>query len=145
MVWGTFFPTLPGGVRACQGGLGHFFHVCLFDRGRGGLKLFGQCPHRTNTFQKGASLRNLGLKDKINDEIWFQRRHRHFPGRRPEIRPNGALRYFPEPSSCLSEWLHRQCDWGHWLHWRQLVIVIVMILRQLVIWIVIACANLSNS
>ena len=42
MVWGTFF-----------------LHVCPFDRGGGGLKLFWQCPYRTNTFQKGASLRWL--------------------------------------------------------------------------------------
>ena len=55
MVWGIFFPRLPGGVKACQDGLGHFFHVCPFDRGGVGLKLFGQCPYRTNTFQKGAS------------------------------------------------------------------------------------------
>ena len=34
----------------------HFFHVCPFDRGGGGPKLFGQYPYRTNTFQKGASL-----------------------------------------------------------------------------------------
>ena len=40
MVWGTFFPRLP----VWQGG--------------GGLKLFGQCPYRTNTFQKGASLKS---------------------------------------------------------------------------------------
>ena len=47
-----------GGVKACQDGLGHFFfHVCPFDRGGGGLKLFGQFSYRTNTFQKGASLR----------------------------------------------------------------------------------------
>ena len=25
MVWGTFFPRVPGGVRACQDGLGHSF------------------------------------------------------------------------------------------------------------------------
>ena len=45
------------GVKACQDGLEHFFpHVCPFDRG-GVLKLFWQCPYRTNTFQKRASLR----------------------------------------------------------------------------------------
>ena len=48
-----------GGVKASQDGLGHFFvHVCPFERveGGGGLKLFWQCPYRTNIFQKGASL-----------------------------------------------------------------------------------------
>ena len=63
------------GVKACKDGLGHFFphvaqgckdlpgwfgalffpHLPVWQRG-GGLKLFGQCPYRTNTFQKGASL-----------------------------------------------------------------------------------------
>ena len=53
MVWGIFTPPLP------VDGLGHFFfHICPFDRGGVGLKLFGQCPYRTNTFQKGASLTN---------------------------------------------------------------------------------------
>ena len=39
MIWGTFF-----------------LHVCLFDREGGDLKLFWQCPYRTNTFQKGGFL-----------------------------------------------------------------------------------------
>ena len=59
MVCSTFFyQCMPGDVRACQDGLQNFFST--FDRlteGVGGLKLFGQCPYRTNTFQKGASLR----------------------------------------------------------------------------------------
>ena len=38
---------------------GTFFHVCPFDKGGGVLKLFGQCPYRTNTFQKGVSLKWL--------------------------------------------------------------------------------------
>ena len=33
---------------------GIFLFPCLTEGG--GLKLFGQCPYRTNTFQKGASL-----------------------------------------------------------------------------------------
>ena len=35
IVWGTFFPTLPGGVRACQDDLGHFFSMfaCLTEGG----------------------------------------------------------------------------------------------------------------
>ena len=50
MVWGIFTPPLP------VDGLGHFFfHICPFDRGGVGLKLFGQCPYRTNIFQKGPS------------------------------------------------------------------------------------------
>ena len=32
-------------VKACSDGLEHFFQVCPFDRGGGGLKLFGQCPY----------------------------------------------------------------------------------------------------
>ena len=38
MVWDTFFPRLPAWQRG------------------GGLELFGQCPYRATTFQKGASL-----------------------------------------------------------------------------------------
>jgi len=79
-------------------------------------------------------VRNWDIKRKVIGEIWFQRRHRYFPGRRPKIRPNGALRYFPEPSSCLPEWLHCQCDWGYWLHWRQLVIVIVIVIGIVCWW-----------
>ena len=38
---GHLFPRLPGGVRACEDDLEHFFfHVCPFDSG-GSLKLFG--------------------------------------------------------------------------------------------------------
>ena len=76
MVWGTILPHLPvtvrqregggEGVKACQDGLGRFFfYVCLFDRG--GLKLFGQCPYRANTFQKGASLRAINVKKILNN------------------------------------------------------------------------------
>ena len=56
-----FFPGLPGGVRACQDGLRHFFSTfaCLIEGGRGS-KAIGQCPYRTNTFQKGASLKQKG-------------------------------------------------------------------------------------
>ena len=46
MVWGTFFSMF---ARLTEGG--------------GALKLFGQCPYRTNIFQKGASL--------ILPDIWF--------------------------------------------------------------------------
>ena len=57
---GTFFPHLPGGVRAYQDGLGYFFSTFarLTEGGMGVLKLFGQCPYRTNTFHKEASLNN---------------------------------------------------------------------------------------
>ena len=58
---GHFFPTFAGGVRACQDSSGHFFfQVCLFEGG-GGRKLFGQCPYKTNSFQKGASLTGTTL------------------------------------------------------------------------------------
>ena len=56
MVWGTFFLGLPGGVRTCHDGLVHFFFTFARLTEGGGLKLFGQCPYRNNTFQKGASL-----------------------------------------------------------------------------------------
>ena len=56
MVWSTFCPHLPGGVKACQDGLQHFFPTfARLTEGRGG-DLFGQCPSRINTFHKGASL-----------------------------------------------------------------------------------------
>ena len=47
-----------GGVKgACQVGLGHFFSTfALLTEGGGGLKLFGQCPYKTNAFQQGSSL-----------------------------------------------------------------------------------------
>ena len=42
----------------CQDGLGHFFpRLPVWQRGGGGLKLFGKFSYKTNTFQKGASLR----------------------------------------------------------------------------------------
>ena len=57
-IWAS--PERGVGAKACQDGLEHFFpHICPFDRGGrgwgggGGLKLFWQCPYRTNTFQKG--------------------------------------------------------------------------------------------
>ena len=50
---GHFFPTLPGCVRACLDGLGRFLSTFAGLTEGGGLK---QCPYRTNTFQKGASL-----------------------------------------------------------------------------------------
>ena len=54
--FGAFFPPrLPGGVRACQDGLEHFFP--RLTEGVGSLKLFGQGPYRTNTFQIGPSLK----------------------------------------------------------------------------------------
>ena len=54
MVWGTFSRVCPG----CKG-LPGWFGALFFPRlpfWHRGLKLFGQCPYRTNTFQKGASL-----------------------------------------------------------------------------------------
>ena len=43
-------------------GLGHYYPTfARLTGGRGSLKLFGQCPLRTNTFQKGASITLLGL------------------------------------------------------------------------------------
>ena len=82
-MWSTFFPR-PNGQFLVLGGsdlLPGFFVLflaqignvkklmkeigfeksasrCPFDRGQGGRKLFGQCPHVNNTFQKGASLRD---------------------------------------------------------------------------------------
>ena len=54
-----FFPTLARGCKCLPGWFGalFFLHICPFDRGGGCLKIFGQCPYRTNTFQNGAFLR----------------------------------------------------------------------------------------
>ena len=55
IVWALFSYV----ARGCKGLLG--WYKALFStfarltEGRG-AKLFGQCPYRTNTFQKGASL-----------------------------------------------------------------------------------------
>ena len=61
-----FFPPCPG-VKGLAGMVwGTFFHVWLFHRGgEGGLKLFGQCPYWTNTFQKGASLTKTSSTDTV--------------------------------------------------------------------------------
>ena len=39
---------------------------CTFDRGGGGLKLFGQCPYGTTHFKKGLPLIVLERKDQKN-------------------------------------------------------------------------------
>ena len=63
--WNVLFPHGhclkggEGGVKACQDGFEHFFFSTfarLTERGGEALKLFGQCPYKTNIFQKGASL-----------------------------------------------------------------------------------------
>ena len=57
MIWGTFFSHVARGCKGLPGWSGAlFFHICLFDRGGGALKLFGQWLYRTNTFKKGTSL-----------------------------------------------------------------------------------------
>ena len=42
----------------------------------GGLKLFGQCPYRTNTFQKGASLTFISVPERGGVKtlclIWYR-------------------------------------------------------------------------
>ena len=48
---------------------GIFFTFARSTEG-GGLKLFGQCPYRTNTFQKGASLKSTCLNWILQDDIW---------------------------------------------------------------------------
>ena len=50
------FPQYWGRVKACQDGLEHFFPYWPVSTREGG-GLFGRCPYRTNTFQKGASVR----------------------------------------------------------------------------------------
>ena len=59
MAWSTF-PAFVWGCKGLPGwfGVPFFPHLPFWQRG-GGLKLFGQCPYRTNTFQKGASLNLL--------------------------------------------------------------------------------------
>ena len=56
--FGARFPTFAQGCQGLPEWLGALFSTFarLTEGGRGGLKLFGQCPYRTNTFQKGASL-----------------------------------------------------------------------------------------
>ena len=54
----NFFPRLPRGVKACQGGLEHFFsHICPFDRRGGGiLSYFGNAHLVSTHFKKGLLL-----------------------------------------------------------------------------------------
>ena len=52
-----------GGVKACPDSLEHFFHVCLFDRGGGGSKLFDNAhiePKR-NFFKRELEQKISGL------------------------------------------------------------------------------------
>ena len=64
MFWNTFFPYLPA-----------------WQRGEGSLKLLGQCPCRTNTFQKGASQGRLDwiflicVRPCCRDKYWSDRLH----------------------------------------------------------------------
>ena len=44
MVWGKFFPRLPGGVRACQDGFGHFFSTFARLTEEGGSKAIWAMP-----------------------------------------------------------------------------------------------------
>ena len=44
MVWGTFFPHLPGGIRACQDELGHFFSTFARLTEQGGSKAIWAMP-----------------------------------------------------------------------------------------------------
>ena len=55
MVWGPFFPTLPGGVRACHDGLGHFFSPRLTE-GEGGSKAMPNAHIKPTRFKKGLPL-----------------------------------------------------------------------------------------
>ena len=49
------------GCKGLPGWLGPLFSTfARLTEGGGGLKLFGQCPYRTNTFQKGTSLTGGG-------------------------------------------------------------------------------------
>ena len=70
------------GVKVCQEGFGALFSTfARWTEGGGGLKLFGQCPCRTNTFQKGASLRKVRLnlsilicvRARCRDKYWSDR------------------------------------------------------------------------
>ena len=80
---GHFFPTFARWCKGLPGWFGAlFFHVCPFDRGGGGLKLFGQYPYRANIFQKVASLTSSTLCSEFS----------HFPG--IEQGHTGGLRQF---------------------------------------------------
>ena len=56
MVWSTFCPHLPGGVKACQDGLQHFFPTfARLTEGRGGVYL-GSAHLESTHFIKGLPL-----------------------------------------------------------------------------------------
>ena len=58
MVRPTFFPCLPGGVRACQDGLEYFFSIFAhLTEGRGGY--LGNAHIEPTNFKKGASLTSI--------------------------------------------------------------------------------------
>ena len=50
------FPTFAWGCKGLSGWFGALFSTFARLTEGGGLKLFRQCPYRTNTYQKGASL-----------------------------------------------------------------------------------------
>ena len=56
------------GCKGLPGWFGALFSTFARLTEEGGLKLFGQCPYRTNTFQKGASLRDA-VKNYLADSF----------------------------------------------------------------------------
>ena len=55
MVWSTFSPRLPGVVKASLDGLEHFFHICPFGRGGGGVSSYlGNAHIEPTHFEKGS-------------------------------------------------------------------------------------------
>ena len=74
-----FHRHCPKGGRGCKGlpgWCGALFspRLPVWQRGSGrGMKLFGQCPYRTNTFQKGASLnQTLKVINSFTDLLQYQ-------------------------------------------------------------------------
>ena len=54
------------GCKGLAGWFGALFSMfARLTEGGGGLKLFGQCPYRTNTFQKRASLTEEEFKRSL--------------------------------------------------------------------------------
>ena len=70
--WHLLFPwALPRKGGGCiriglPGWFGALFHACgaRLTEGGGSLRLFGQCPFRTNTVQKGASLSTVSFRQR---------------------------------------------------------------------------------
>ena len=65
-----FFPRLPGGVRACQDGLGHFFpRLPVWQRGWGVKSYLGNFHIELTHFKKGLPLPNQNF-ELVHQVFW---------------------------------------------------------------------------